>query len=113
MGWYDYGFRWYDPEKARFVSVDPLGEKFVYLTPYQYASNTPIQAIDLDGAEAWFHQLMTKENAQKTSATLGITSVEGKKAVEFTFGLMKSLSVNGEDAVKDIVSGTLNRAGRE
>ncbi|MDX2248542.1 MAG: RHS repeat-associated core domain-containing protein [Bacteroidia bacterium] len=51
LGWYDYGFRWYDPEKARFVSVDPLAEKFVYLTTYQYASNDPIRNIDLDGLE--------------------------------------------------------------
>ena len=36
---------------ARFVSVDPLAEDFFYLTTYQYAGNTPIQAIDLDGLE--------------------------------------------------------------
>ena len=54
LNWYDYGFRWYDPSIARFVSVDPLAEDFVYLTPYQYASNTPIQAIDLDGLEAFY-----------------------------------------------------------
>jgi len=51
LGWYDYGFRWYDPAVARFVSVDPLAESFPELTTYQYASNTPIQAIDLDGLE--------------------------------------------------------------
>ncbi|MEM6766207.1 MAG: RHS repeat-associated core domain-containing protein, partial [Bacteroidota bacterium] len=51
LGWYDYGFRWYDPAVARFVSVDPLAEDFVYLTTYQYASNSPIVNIDLDGLE--------------------------------------------------------------
>ena len=34
------------------MSVDPLFEDYVMLTPYQFASNTPIQAIDLDGLEA-------------------------------------------------------------
>ncbi|MEZ4827129.1 MAG: N-acetylmuramoyl-L-alanine amidase [Bacteroidia bacterium] len=53
LGWYDYGFRFYDPEKARFVSVDPLAEKFAYLTTYQYASNDPIRNIDLDGLEGF------------------------------------------------------------
>ncbi len=52
LGLYDYCFRWYDPAIARFVSGDPLAEDFYYLTTYQYASNTPIQAIDLDGLEA-------------------------------------------------------------
>jgi RHS repeat-associated protein len=51
LGWYDYGFRWYDPTIARFASVDPLAEEFTYLTPYQYAANSPIANIDLDGLE--------------------------------------------------------------
>ena len=51
LGLYDYGFRWYDPSMARFVSVDPLAEDFVYLTTYQYSSNSPIFMIDLDGLE--------------------------------------------------------------
>jgi hypothetical protein len=34
--------------------VDPLTKSYPELTPYQFASNTPIQAIDLDGLEAFF-----------------------------------------------------------
>jgi hypothetical protein len=34
------------------LSVDPLTKSYPELTPYQFASNTPIQAIDLDGLEA-------------------------------------------------------------
>jgi RHS repeat-associated protein len=48
----DYGFRIYDPRLGRFLSVDPLTKSYPELTPYQFASNTPIQAIDLDGLEA-------------------------------------------------------------
>jgi RHS repeat-associated protein len=47
----DYGFRIYKPEISKFLSVDPITAKFPMLTPYQFASNTPIQAIDLDGLE--------------------------------------------------------------
>ena len=36
---------------TRFLSVDPLGRKYPELTPYQFASNTPISGIDLDGLE--------------------------------------------------------------
>jgi RHS repeat-associated protein len=49
---YDYGFRIYNPQIAKFLSVDPLTKSYPELTPYQYASNTPIAAIDLDGLEA-------------------------------------------------------------
>ena len=38
---------------SRFLSVDPIGRKYPELTPYQFASNTPLQAIDLDGLEAF------------------------------------------------------------
>jgi RHS repeat-associated protein len=50
----DYGFRIYDPRLGKFLSVDPLTKEYPELTPYQFASNTPIQAVDLDGAEAFF-----------------------------------------------------------
>src|SRR5882724_10027043 len=49
---FDYGFRIYNPRIGKFLSVDPLTKKYPELTPYQFASNTPIQAIDLDGKEA-------------------------------------------------------------
>src|SRR5215207_6768226 len=47
----DYGMRIYDPRLGRFLSVDPLAKSFPWYTPYQFAGNTPIQAIDLDGLE--------------------------------------------------------------
>lgn len=48
---YDYGFRIYNPSIAKFLSVDPLTKSYPWYTPYQFAGNTPIQAIDLDGLE--------------------------------------------------------------
>jgi RHS repeat-associated protein len=54
-GYEDYGFRIYDPKVARFLSTDPLTKKYPMLTPYQFASNTSIMAIDLDGLEAFPH----------------------------------------------------------
>ncbi|WP_315819572.1 RHS repeat-associated core domain-containing protein [Paraflavitalea speifideaquila] len=47
----DYGMRIYDPRIGKFLSVDPLTKNYPWYTPYQFAGNTPIQAIDLDGAE--------------------------------------------------------------
>lgn len=47
----DYGFRVYDPRIGRFLSVDPLTKDFPWYTPYQFAGNKPIWAIDLDGLE--------------------------------------------------------------
>jgi RHS repeat-associated protein len=49
----DYGMRIYDPRLGRFLSTDPITDEYPELTPYQFASNTPIQAIDLDGLEGF------------------------------------------------------------
>jgi RHS repeat-associated protein len=49
----DYGMRIYDPRLGRFLSTDPITKNYPELTPYQFASNTAIQAIDLDGLEAY------------------------------------------------------------
>jgi len=48
---YDYGFRIYNPAVGRFLSVDPLTKKYPWYTPYQFAGNKPVWAIDLDGLE--------------------------------------------------------------
>ncbi len=50
----DYGMRIYDPRLGRFLSVDPITKKYPELTPYQFASNTPLWAVDLDGLEALY-----------------------------------------------------------
>ncbi len=56
---YDYGFRIYDPRIGRFLSTDPLFKSYPWYTPYQFAGNKPIFAIDLDGLEEYaaiYHQ---------------------------------------------------------
>jgi RHS repeat-associated protein len=73
----DYGMRIYDSRLGRFLSVDPLSAKYPELTPYQFASNTPNQAIDLDGLEAAgvgcgcpMRQLMSVEAMQQTGVAM-------------------------------------------
>jgi|GEM_PF-6147976 len=47
----DYGMRIYDGRLGKFLSVDPLAVEYPMLTPYQFASNRPIDGIDQDGLE--------------------------------------------------------------
>ena len=61
---YDYGFRVYDPRLGRFFSVDPLTKSYAWYTPYQFAGNTPIQAIDIDGLEEFIIHYETFENSK-------------------------------------------------
>ncbi len=45
----DYGFRVYDPRVGRFLSLDPLAEKYISWSPYNYCLNNPINHTDPSG----------------------------------------------------------------
>lgn len=50
-GTQDYGMRIYNPSLGKFLSVDPIAKNFPWNSPYAFAENGPIDAIDLDGLE--------------------------------------------------------------
>ena len=47
----NYGFRMYDTRIGRFWGVDPLTKEYPMLTPFQFASCSPVWGVDLDGLE--------------------------------------------------------------
>ena len=56
-GYYYYGARYYDPVISRWLSVDPLAEKFTGITPYNYTLNNPIILANRDGRDTvWIDQ---------------------------------------------------------
>ncbi len=74
---YDYGFRIYNPALGKFLSVDPLTKDYSELTPYQFSSNTPLQAIDLDGLEAAFVNNNTGQKVTGPLSTYSYPSSQG------------------------------------
>jgi len=61
----------YDPKLGRFFNEDPITKQYPELTPYQFASNSPIQNVDVDGLEGAYFSVITKlfESAGITTAT--------------------------------------------
>ena len=50
-GFQNYSFRMYDTRIARFWGVDPLAKDYPMLTPFQFASCSPVLLVDVDGLE--------------------------------------------------------------
>ena len=50
---YDYGARGYYPAAGRFMTIDPLCEKYYSISPYAYCANNPVNAIDPEGEDYW------------------------------------------------------------
>lgn len=54
LDWIQFKWRNENPALGRFMGIDPLAEKYNYLTPYQFSSNQPIHAPELEGLESEF-----------------------------------------------------------
>ncbi len=53
LDWLDYGARMYEAQVGRFFNLDRFAEKYMSMSPYQYAANDPIKNIDVNGDSIW------------------------------------------------------------
>ena len=56
LEWYDYGARMYESGIGRFMTMDPLCEKYYNISPYAYCGNDPVNRTDPDGKD-WYSSL--------------------------------------------------------
>lgn len=47
---YDFGARLYDPARGRWISQDPLAEKYYPHSPYIFCAGNPMKFVDPDGS---------------------------------------------------------------
>lgn len=88
-------------QTARFLSADPLTKKYPELTPFQFASNTPIRAIDQDGLEGVVLGGADLSNQGKVSQTMtdiqqGVQNNLTNKGINTP---VKSFNVSRNDAL--------------
>ena len=92
---YDYGFRIYDPRLERFKSVDPLTKTYPWYTPYQFAGNKPIIAIDLDGLEEYVVITRLSANGGRTVTIEYVTDKATKEAINLQYRIILTKDKNG------------------
>jgi len=63
---YDYGNRMLDVRLGKFLSIDQLHKEYPWFTPFQFAGNTPITALDLDGLEILDFRAFYRLKVEKT-----------------------------------------------
>ncbi len=51
LNWYSFKWRNYDPAIGRFMSIDPLSEKYAYQSHYNFSENRVIDGFELEGLE--------------------------------------------------------------
>ncbi len=91
-GWdaYDYGARMYDPAMGRFMTMDPMAEKYYSVSPYAYCGNNPVNRIDPTGMAVEHIEggvRYTGEDAHKLLAYLRKTVLSVSNHVANFFGL--------------------------
>ncbi len=86
----DYGNRIYDPRVGRFLSKDPLAAGYPWNSPYSFAENDVIRAIDLDGLEKVIYIIKI------TPKNISTTKLELQNAGPLGDGVAVQLKHNGE-----------------
>ena len=60
LNWDSFKWRNYDYAIGRFMSIDPLSEKYAYQSTYAFAENKVISHIELEGLEGLHHTIVDK-----------------------------------------------------
>jgi RHS repeat-associated protein len=77
-GSYNFTYRMHRPDIGRFFGVDPLFRQFPMLSSYQFAANTPISSIDLEGLESF---VANKNTGEEDVIKLTLINAEDAKSV--------------------------------
>jgi RHS repeat-associated protein len=53
LNWYDFHARYYSDIILSFLTMDPMAEKYYWISPYAYCLNNPVRFTDPFGMDVW------------------------------------------------------------
>ena len=90
----DYGMRIYSNRLGRFLTIDPITKKYPMLSPFQFASNSPISGIDIDGLEFYFAADGTFLGRGKDNKSTEVLVATDYKPIKSGFVINNSVDVH-------------------
>lgn len=82
----NYKYRMRDPRIGRFFAVDPLASEFPWNSPYAFAENRVIDAIELEGAESLrVHSVIPLKNGKTLIRIIPDETVKNNASAPFSF----------------------------
>ena len=92
-------------QPARWLSVDPMADKYPGWSPYNYCTNNPLIFIDPNGMEWYYYQAEGKESKEwhyhKDTKQMEIWAGQydkgGNKIMEMQQGIVELLTFNGNE----------------
>lgn len=88
----DYGMRIYDSRIAKFLSVDPLTRSYPFYTPYQFAGNKPVAAVDMDGLEERIVIFNNTNNGKVLTTTIDYKTLTIKTQVSGSYAMYRKIT---------------------
>ena len=64
IDYYEYKYRFHDPQTGRFLQIDPLAEDYPYNSTYAFSENKLTGHVELEGLEGWTFQEVWQQTEQ-------------------------------------------------
>ena len=107
--WMPYGAWYYDAAVGRFVGVDPIADRFAWVSTYNYAENSPVANIDLHGLQASYYTNQLDKrfgSAEYRNSTSGQRQAQRNAEAKTVSGGLAIALTTVLPGPEDVVAGT-------